>query len=188
MTKPSPSNRSSNLTPYHTDTTLRSIAVKTEVQRQSWTWEFELFGNLSEIILPSFESKKKRQDELWKSTCFEAFVELSEGGYLEFNFSPSGNWNCYHFTNYRENMRQFSEVELLEFKASCLPTAPDHYSCRISVQIELPLVITKMGMTSVIKNHNGEINYWALKHSGEKADFHRSQDWLFSFDATSDSL
>lgn len=189
MTKPLPSNHSSNLVPFNADATLSSIEVKTQVDEKIWAWEFKLNGDLSKIILPTFTHQSKRQDELWKSTCFEAFVAISQNNYIEFNFSPTGNWNCYRFSGYRENMRQFSEIELLDFTIlSNNSENQGNYHCRMSVKLANPLPISKMGMTAVIQTTNGNINYWALKHGGEKADFHREQDWLFSFDATSDSL
>ena len=43
-----------------------------------------------------------RRDELWKHTCFEAFVAENAGdGYRELNFAPSGEWAMYSFTGYR---------------------------------------------------------------------------------------
>ena len=45
-----------------------------------------------------------RTDELWRTTCFEAFVR-TDGGYVEYNLSPSGAWAAYRFDGYREGMR-----------------------------------------------------------------------------------
>jgi hypothetical protein len=47
-----------------------------------------------------------RTDELWKQTCFEAFVgSPAEESYFEFNFSPSTQWAAYGFDSYRAGMR-----------------------------------------------------------------------------------
>lgn len=44
-------------------------------------------------------------DELWRTTCFEAFVRpAGENAYREWNFAPSGDWAAYDFTGYREGM------------------------------------------------------------------------------------
>ena len=46
-----------------------------------------------------------RRDELWRTTCFEAFV-MTEGDsrYREFNFAPSGAWAAYAFSRYRQGL------------------------------------------------------------------------------------
>src|SRR5688572_2920766 len=47
----------------------------------------------------------ERGDQLWRTTCFEAFVRpLGADGYTEWNFAPSGQWACYEFSAYREGM------------------------------------------------------------------------------------
>ena len=44
-------------------------------------------------------------DELWKHTCFEAFIQpVGSRGYYEFNFSPTRQWAVYRFASYREGM------------------------------------------------------------------------------------
>ena len=189
MTKPLSSNHFRNLTPYNPPAIVHSIEVKVLINKQNWVLEFQLTGELEKLILPSLKHKKKRQDELWKSTCFEAFMALENNSYLEFNFSPTGNWNCYHFSNYREDMRQFFGVELLDFVVlNTTHENPSRYHCQINLKPNEDLKPTKIGITSVIETLDGKTNYWALRHSGEKADFHRSQDWLIPFDATSDTL
>ena len=44
----------------------------------SLTLRYQLFGDLSRLRPPDFE-RHGRTDELWRSTCFEAFVK-PEGG------------------------------------------------------------------------------------------------------------
>src|SRR5687767_9605876 len=39
-----------------------------------------------------------RADELWLTTCFEAFLRpAGTPSYREWNFAPSGNWAAYDF-------------------------------------------------------------------------------------------
>ena len=46
-----------------------------------------------------------RADGLWQRTCFELFLRRAgEAGYVEFNFSPSGEWAAYQFDGYRDGM------------------------------------------------------------------------------------
>ena len=57
----------------------------------------------------------QRRDELWRTTCAEIFVALDDasdgkphtgGPYLEFNFSPTGDWAAYRFDSTRTGMHR----------------------------------------------------------------------------------
>src|SRR5579863_1688290 len=53
------------------------------------------------IRVPPPVADAGRTDKLWAHTCFEAFIGLPESsGYLELNFSPSGQWAAYRFDSY----------------------------------------------------------------------------------------
>jgi hypothetical protein len=54
----------------------------------------------SGVVVPPFAGAG-RQDDLWKTTCFELFVKAG-AGYSEFNFAPSERWAAYDFTGYRD--------------------------------------------------------------------------------------
>ena len=63
---------------------------------------FVLEGDLDQIAVPQ-PAAPDRADELWKHTCFEAFVRAPGAmAYREFNLAPSGRWQAYDFTGYRE--------------------------------------------------------------------------------------
>ena len=68
------------------------------------TLTYALAGAVPELYVPA-KADPVRTDELWKRTCFEAFV-LPESGeaYVEFNFAPSTQWAAYRFDGYREGM------------------------------------------------------------------------------------
>src|SRR4029450_11259927 len=76
-------------------------------------WHFRyLIEGTADLVLPNPE-KRGRADGLWKTTCAEAFVGLSRGAYLEFNFSPSGKWAAYRFEGPRKGMRdEPAEIEV----------------------------------------------------------------------------
>jgi hypothetical protein len=40
-----------------------------------------------------------------------------------------------------------------------------------------------MGVTAVMNLQAGQMEYWALQHSGKKPDFHRRVDWLWQLEA-----
>ncbi len=62
---------------------------------------YELSGDLTQIRIPA-PQPPIATDGLWEHTCFEVFVAVEgEEGYHEFNFSPSGQWAAYAFSDYR---------------------------------------------------------------------------------------
>lgn len=90
--------------------------------------------------------------------------------YREFNFSPSGEWASYDFHGYREggapmdgpapeiNVRRNGNRLSLdaEIRPECLP--PDR--------------LLHLGLSAVVEGVGGELSYWALRHIGERPDFH----------------
>src|SRR5690242_10570621 len=75
-------------------------------------------GETGSIRIPA-RVEPARTNGLWRNTCFEVFVKMvsaprhgssSDGGYWEFNFSPSTQWAAYSFTGRREGMAPFDIV------------------------------------------------------------------------------
>src|SRR5215471_12914059 len=61
-------------------------------------------GNLHDLRIPPL-APPTRTDELWRHTCFEAFVQMPpSSAYHEFNFAPSTQWAAYCFGGYRSGM------------------------------------------------------------------------------------
>lgn len=116
------------------------------------------------VIWPEYKHEE-RADNLWRSTCLEIFLgQPGAAGYLEINLSPSGAWNAYSFTNYREGMTETDCVILVDFHRDASAVA-----ARLLFNA-LPLPLT-IGPAAVIEKDNGELCYFALKH-GDKPDFH----------------
>src|SRR5262249_7418054 len=141
-------------TPNEAVRSLRATALVTDQALLSI--DFELSGDLSQLCLP-VASASKRTDELWKHTCFEAFVTTGGAGYIELNFSPSTEWAVYSFTGYRAGM---CPVELgdsprvsVELEASTV---------RVNTLTRLPSVPTaaRMGLSAVIESRDGKVSYW----------------------------
>ena len=145
--------------------------------------------DLAEIVIPELKSSnnRERRDELWKQTCFEVFVGCADQrSYLEFNLSPSGDWNAYAFETYREGMRPVSDSAGIEVSHSANPQNDLRtWSASIAPSIDNPtngedgelakLLKSRslvLGATAVIEYQDGSREYWALTHAGEKPDFH----------------
>src|SRR5665213_2405262 len=71
---------------------------------------YALSGALRDLWLPP-AGPPARADELWRRTCFEAFIRAGQGEpYLEINVSPSRQWAAYHFGGYRAGMTPAGEI------------------------------------------------------------------------------
>ena len=141
-------------------------------------------GDLLALALPSLEPasapmRGERRDELWKHTCFEAFIGLpGSQKYWECNVSPLGHWNLYSFERYRNGGSGL--VEALPPSVSVRQTRRD---CRCDVVLDLspwwPIGgMPELGLTMVVEEVNGRLSYWALSHPGDIADFHDRRSFL----------
>ena len=131
---------------------------------------FTAIGDPSAIAWPA-EAGRGRADDLWRHTCFEAFV-VSDEGYVEYNLSPSGQWASYRFDSPRMGMRHAEEVGTV----SGLDGAFDQMA--LEGRIELPHGARRLGLSAVIEDVDGHISYWALAHPSAKPDFHHPDSFI----------
>jgi hypothetical protein len=174
------------LRPFSDDILTSKLQLRGESFREGDTLSlhFELKGPLTELVIPSLSSSPKEKDLLYKHTCFEVFL-ASPPKYVEWNFSPSGDWAFFSFERYREKSTRKEKPSLpprsvwsrsenlldLEIKL-------DISGLSSFLEIDRPLFL---GMTAVLEGKSGTLSYWALQHSGTKPDFHQTQDFLFRF-------
>lgn len=127
-------------------------------------------GRLDELYLPE-PAPPIRADNLWQTTCFEAFLAPAEGtAYLEFNFSPSSQWAAYDFAVYRDAIRI----------NAMLRGRPEIEISREEDVLEVEILFSpllragpyKLGLDAVIEEKSGTKSYWALSHGGDEPDFH----------------
>jgi len=115
-----------------------------------------------------------RADELWKHTCFEAFVRSSgAAAYCEFNLSPSTAWAAYGFSGHRAGMRP------LQISSPRIAVQNDGARFELRAELDLGGVSDlatdsawDMALSAVIEETNGRISYWALAHPPGRPDFH----------------
>ena len=110
-----------------------------------------------------------RVDELWRTTCFEAFLRpMGQTGYTEWNFAPSGGWASYAFSDYREGMAE-AEVD-----APPYIRVEDNFTWwALGATIALPSDENwELGLSAVLEEVDGTKSYWALAHPSDKPDFH----------------
>ena len=128
-------------------------------------------GRIGDLRLPPVVAAA-RADELWRHTCFEAFVRPSTGSpYYEFNFSPSTQWAAYHFSGYRGGMRVATEIAAprIEVRSSA-----ESYTLQAALELDGVSLPWRIGLSAVLEETNGRKSYWALAHPPGKADFHHA--------------
>jgi hypothetical protein len=145
-----------------------------------WQFTFHVAAPPSALKLPS-PAEPARVDGLWKHTCFEAFIRNpADGTYLEFNFSPSGQWAAYQFDGYRAGMRELPVSVPHITSADML--APTYWMTVSFEQPGLwPGVACQVGLSAVIEEADGTKSYWALNHAPGKPDFHAADNFLLEF-------
>jgi hypothetical protein len=128
-------------------------------------------GRIGDLRMPPV-AEAARADELWRHTCFEAFVRGSAGpGYYEFNFSPSKQWAAYQFSSYRSGMRVATEIGAprIEVRSSA-----ETYTLQAALEFDGLSSPLHLGLSAVLEETNGRKSYWALAHPPGKADFHHA--------------
>jgi len=148
--------------------------IETDVARPrpgSLVLSFVVNGRISDLRLPPVMAAA-RADELWRHTCFEAFVRTSAGpGYYEFNFSPSTQWAAYRFDSYRSGMRVATEISTPRIEAR---STAESYILQASLELDGLSPPWRLGLSAVLEETNGRKSYWALAHLPGKPDFHHA--------------
>lgn len=190
-----------SLKPFPGSAFVPQIDITAKVVRQIdlFAIAYEVQGDLSQIHFPSptiaidepnplapFPTREGgnpyipiRKGELWQTTCFEFFLGLqNSSSYWEFNLSPSGDWNVYRFTGYRQGMVEEDKITSLPFQMH-----RESHLFRLDLALDLAPIMPSnteidLGITAVIQPQQGEIGYWALTHCGTQPDFHLRDSFI----------
>jgi hypothetical protein len=121
-------------------------------------------------------------ERLWQHLCCEVFVAPASaragagagagaaagagaGAYLEFNFSPSGEWAAYAFERYREGTP-------LGVPDPGIAVRTDAQALELSASVEVAAAKLRVALCVVIEELDGALSYWALRHPAPRPDFH----------------
>ena len=83
----------------HIDNPVENLSASVMIERSTrfrWLLTYEILGNTQAIVFPD-RARSGRGAKLWEETCFEFFIRNIDDEYIEFNFSPSGQWACFYF-------------------------------------------------------------------------------------------
>jgi hypothetical protein len=120
------------------------------------------------FVIPKL-SEPWRADELWRTTCFEAFLQpVGADSYREWNFAPSGNWAAYDFSRHREDMKR------AEVGSPPYIRMEDNFTWwTVGATIAVDAGEKwRLGLSAVLENKDGTKSYWALAHPAKLPDFH----------------
>lgn len=166
---------------------LRSLDARLSLDPQgNIALAFCLRGDMVRVRIPE-EKRPERTDLLWEHTCFEAFIgACGDTAYHEFNFSPSGQWAAYAFSDYRQRHADLSAIEPPRITAR-------RFAGRLEVDAVIPVsalppnpakAAWQIGLSAVIEaadTIDGQHSYWALHHPAARPDFHQraafTLDW-----------
>lgn len=140
---------------------------------------YRLTGDTAALRIPE-PALRRHRDGLWKNTCFEVFAMPDCGpGYLEFNFSTSGEWAAYTFRAYRDG----TTLELYSPPDIVCETTPNglHLTATVPAGLLPESGLLRIGLSAVIEDTDGRIAYWALKHAPGKPDFHHTDAFALEF-------
>ena len=156
--------------PDHPPSTVTGIEARVIGFDAQWLrlrWRIE---SAQALVVPPFAGKG-RADELWRTTCFEAFFRpVGFEAYFELNLSPSERWNAYDFDSYREGMRERPfphEPECTMRQGSSFAI----FDAAVPVG-GLASGPCALALCAVIEEEGGTVSYWGLAHADGKPDFH----------------
>ena len=146
-------------------TDLRVLAQASRIGR-SVSVHYSIEGDLSRLRIAPPRRPRFAQ-RLWQHSCCELFVaRKGMPAYHEFNFSPSGEWAAYAFTDYRQG----GPLAVQE---------PGIVVQRGAQKLELAASVDEgvegnllLGLCAVIEDERGRLSYWALRHAPGEPDFH----------------
>lgn len=153
------------------------------LNKHSIELSYVIAGNIENIRFDTPADHPKRTDELWKKTCFEAFIKPDDtSSYWEYNLSPSGNWAIYGFRDYREE--QFDELSL-SIPAIQFDRQGEQITLRSQIPLPEPLIKKNLnfGLSAVVQDINGDIYYYALQHTKSQPDFHAHDSFSIAMSA-----
>jgi len=138
---------------------------------------YRLEGDLPHITIPA-PGDGGAADELWRHTCFEAFLAApGASAYRELNFSPSLAWASYHFGGYRERLAAVPQEPPPQ-----LAVRRERDVLALNAVVPLGALAASaplhVALAAVVEDFRGGLSYWALRHPPGKPDFHHPHGFV----------
>jgi hypothetical protein len=176
------------LRPFAPEAHLQGLALSCAARWQEGVLElhYRLSGPLQRLRLPSQIAGEppQRRDQLWQSTCFEAFIgRAGQPGYWELNLAPNGDWNCYALNGYRQGLQPEPRIQALTFVLKQRQLEGELEQLELTLSLPIGALIPaasalELSVTAVLDDVSHGCSYWAWRHSGPEPDFHRRESFL----------
>jgi len=148
---------------------------------------FVLSGDLERLRIPP-PCPPRAGRELWRHTCFEAFVRVAgAAGYHELNLAPSGEWTIYAFDRYRDGAPLADVARPPRIVVGASPgelefDALIDLGALSSAYATAPL---RVALATVVEETSGALSYWALRHPPGAPDFHHADGFVLRLEPPS---
>jgi hypothetical protein len=160
-----------------------TVTCELNQNEQTFFISYLIDGNLSSLDLDDPTPSKQRILKLWEKSCFELFLKNSRDEYLEFNFSPHFEWNCFYFKKKGDPLEEWKNMKRPE--TDILLSLEKFFLVAEIKKKYLPQnFMTKemsAGISTVLKMKNKELTYWALSHEDLKPNFHHFDSFKYKF-------
>jgi hypothetical protein len=143
---------------------------------------YVLDADLDAVRIPQ-PRPPRHTDLLWHHTCFELFIRaIGSPLYIEYNFSPSGEWATYAFVGYKEAVPLPKDGPAPSLRMLKTPTALELEAVVYPQQInpELAGADLSFAISAIIEDRDGALSYWALAHPLSQPDFHHAQSFVLT--------
>lgn len=165
---------------------LNSVTVKSTVHQNAdhslGKVVFELHDPKEIVLLPLNQNEHLRKIGLWNETCFEIFLKLDNGHYIEGNFNLSFNWNMFYFKSYRETpLTEWSAITTNPIRDVLLSREKSLLILEFPTEVKNYLreeKIVAISLTAVLKTKDGETHYFAIKHADLTPNFHHPESFI----------
>lgn len=133
-----------------------------------------------------------RGHELWKHTCFEAFLKIpNTTHYFEINQNSLFQWNVYEFDNYRNNMKESQNLILktmtLDTSKKAVLGIHSRFQWSDTFRKYNNLKSLQVGLTSVLESVDHKTDYYAIAHTNIKPDFHHFDSFKLQLNLSENS-
>lgn len=148
-----------------------SCSVRLRQKARMLLLSYSVHGPLEQLIIPPASNDKGFKPKLWSSSCMECFLRpQSCCTYVEWNFSPAGNWWVCAFENYRVAAPQQPDN-------LCPVQIRTHSTTgRFDLQTAIPLLncgMQRIEAAVILKHAGGQRSHWARAHPDKGPDFHQ---------------
>ena len=162
-----------------------NICAELNLNKESIFVSYRIDRGFELVETGQIAARKERVLKLWEKTCFELFIKNKSDSYVEFNFSPNFEWNCFYFEKKGNELKEWEKMTMpkldvllsndnflliAEIKKDFFPIGFFDENQRLSA-----------GISCVIKDKKSTMSYWALTHCDSRPNFHHFDSFIYKF-------